>query len=281
MALTEEQYQEQLESDRALSQIEQDREEKEKENQPQKPEKMDTTMFAILLLLCVIGDLIDILTVGTIGWLVGLFIDGILLLATGLSRAGRKQFKRILVGVLGETIPIPFLAIVPFRSLFLTWGFIKSRSSIAAAIDSKATSVYNKQVRSKNEAQVAAMTRLNPDQSQTGASQEPQLNQAHIQQGAITPSPLEADRAKRNEEYKRKMGTDEAGNKNIKAVSDWAFQEQPGQQSIRLGDKIDRIEAEQKRNKEIERKRKMGTYEPDQKNIKEASDWAFPKQEQS
>lgn len=128
--------QEQLESDRAIYQAGQEREEEEKRNQPQKPEKMDSVLFAILLLLCVIGDLIDILTVGTIGWIVGLFIDGILLLATGLSKAGRKQFKRILVGVLGETIPIPLLAIVPFRSLFLTWGFIKSRSSTVQKMSS-------------------------------------------------------------------------------------------------------------------------------------------------
>lgn len=134
-------YQEQLESDRAISQIKTNEEAEEKENQPEKQEKMDTTMFAILLLLCVVGDLIDILTVGTIGWLVGLFIDGIVLLVTGLSKAGRKQFKRILFGVLGETIPVPFLAMIPFRSLFLIWSFIKSRSVTIQSISSVAPKV--------------------------------------------------------------------------------------------------------------------------------------------
>jgi hypothetical protein len=120
-------YQEQLESDRALSQIVADKNEEENKGRPEEPKKMGIMFFSILLILCVIGDLIDVFTAGTIGWVVGLFIDGILLLATGLSKAGRKQFKRILVGVLGETIPIPFLAILPFRSLFLTWSFVKSR----------------------------------------------------------------------------------------------------------------------------------------------------------
>lgn len=127
MALTEEQQQEQLESDRALSQAEADREEDEKKNQAETPEKMDTMMFAILLLLCVVADFIDIITVGTIGWLVGLFVDAVLLLSVGLSKGGRKQFKRILIGVIGETVPVPFLAMLPFRSLFLVWSFVKSR----------------------------------------------------------------------------------------------------------------------------------------------------------
>ena len=123
-------YQEQLESDRAISQAEQERKDEEIKNQPQKPEKMGIMFFSILLLLCVVADFIDMITVGTIGWLVGLFVDAVLLLASGLSKAGRKQFKRILLGVIGETIPIPFLAILPFRSLFLTWSFIQSRHEL-------------------------------------------------------------------------------------------------------------------------------------------------------
>ncbi len=118
-------YQEQLESDRALYQADQEREEREKGNQPETPAKMDTMMFAILLLLCVVADFIDMLTIGTIGWLIGLFVDAILLLSVGLSKGGRKQFKRIIVGIIGEKVPI--LNILPFRSLFLIWSFVKSR----------------------------------------------------------------------------------------------------------------------------------------------------------
>jgi len=120
-------YQEQLESNRALYQTEQEREAEEKENQPQQTPQMDTMFFAILLILCIVADFIDIITVGTIGWLVGLFVDAILLFSVGLSKGGRKQFKRMLIGVIGETLPIPLLAILPFRSLFLIWSFVKSR----------------------------------------------------------------------------------------------------------------------------------------------------------
>ncbi len=96
---------------------------------------MSLGIFVPLLFLCVIGDFIDVITGGTIGWLIGLFIDAIILIVTGLSKAGRKQFKRIVIGLIGETIPI--IDILPFRSIFLTWGFIKSRSSIAQALSEK------------------------------------------------------------------------------------------------------------------------------------------------
>lgn len=185
-------YREQLESDRALDQRQSEQESEENQNQPEESQKMGIMFFSIFLLLCVIGDLIDIFTAGTIGWLVGLFIDGIVLLATGMSKAGRKQFKVIVVGLIGDSIPI--LAVLPFRSIFLTWGFIKSRSSIATAIDRKATSVYNKKRveahvaaieanTARIEAQGAAMTRLDPGQSRAEASQDPQTNPTHIQQG--------------------------------------------------------------------------------------------------
>ncbi len=124
MAPTPEEQQEQLESDRAISQAESEQEEN-KENQPKEPIKMGTMLFAILLLLCVVADFVDILTAGTIGWLVGLFVDAILLLSIGFSKGGRKQFKKIVIGVIGDSIPI--LAILPFRSFFLIWSFVQSR----------------------------------------------------------------------------------------------------------------------------------------------------------
>ena len=125
-------YQEQLESDRALSQNEQEREEENKENQPETSAKMDTMLFAILLLLCVVADLVDMITVGTIGWVMGLFVDAVLLLAVGLSKGGRKQFKRIIIGIIGEKIPV--INILPFRSLFLIWSFVKSRSATIQSV---------------------------------------------------------------------------------------------------------------------------------------------------
>lgn len=125
MALTPEQQQEQLESDRALSQAESDRKEDEKKIQPEESPKMGMMLFAILLLLCVVADFIDMLTVGTIGWMIGIFVDAVLFLSVGLSKGGRKQFKRIVIGVIGEKVPI--LNILPFRSLFLIWSFVNSR----------------------------------------------------------------------------------------------------------------------------------------------------------
>ncbi len=124
METTAEQKQEQLESDRAVSQ----RQEEERQKKPQQEDKdnqMGVMFFSILLLLCVVGDLIDFFTVGTIGWVIGLFIDAVLLIAGGLNKAGRKQFKKIVVGAIGDSIPI--LNILPFRSFFLIWSFVNSR----------------------------------------------------------------------------------------------------------------------------------------------------------
>lgn len=118
----EQQTQEQLELERAAPQV--DLEEGE-QNKPGELERMGVMFFAILLILCIIADFVDMLTAGTIGWIVGLFVDGILLIATGLTKAGRKQFKRIVASVIGEKVPI--LNILPLRSFFLIWSFVKSR----------------------------------------------------------------------------------------------------------------------------------------------------------
>ncbi len=116
-------------------QTEQERVAEEEEAAKNRGAEMSLGLFIPLIILCIIGDFIDVITGGTIGWLIGLFIDGIILLATGLSKAGRKQFKRIVVGLIGETIPI--IDVLPFRTIFLTWGFIKSRSAIAASLSQK------------------------------------------------------------------------------------------------------------------------------------------------
>lgn len=119
----------QLQTEATLQEI-RAREITETEEQKTQPEinapaqKMGTTLFFILLLLCIFGDLIEIFTVGTIGWLTGLAIDGILLLSIGVTKNAKKQFKRILVGVIGETVPI--INILPLRSVFLVWAYVKS-----------------------------------------------------------------------------------------------------------------------------------------------------------
>lgn len=108
-------------------------EEKKTAQNQQSP--MSLGLFIPLIILCIIGDVIDFFTGGTIGWVIGLFIDAIIMIATGISKSGRKQFKRIVVGLLAETIPI--IDALPFRTISLTWGFVKSRSTIAQVIDSK------------------------------------------------------------------------------------------------------------------------------------------------
>ncbi len=119
----EQQTQERLERERNTPQA--DTGDEEEQNQPKELERMSITLFAILLSLCIVADFIDMLTAGTIGWIVGIFVDGILLIATGLTKAGRKQFKRILIGVIGEKVPL--INILPLRSFFLIWSFVKSR----------------------------------------------------------------------------------------------------------------------------------------------------------
>ncbi|MEK9158371.1 MAG: hypothetical protein AAB638_04300 [Patescibacteria group bacterium] len=94
-------------------------------NISEKTHRMGTVFFAIMLLLCLVADGIDIFTGGTIGWVIGLFVDAILLISTGITKAGRQRFKTILIGVAGDSIPL--LAFFPFRSGFLIWAFIKSR----------------------------------------------------------------------------------------------------------------------------------------------------------
>lgn len=124
-SVAEQQIGEQLERERNISRVDIEGEEQKEQNQPEKLERMGIVFFTILLLLCVVADFIDMLTAGTIGWLVGLFVDGILLLAIGLTKAGRKQFKKIIIGVIGEKVP--FVNILPLRSFFLIWSFVKSR----------------------------------------------------------------------------------------------------------------------------------------------------------
>lgn len=112
-------------------------EQEEREPYSTKPEeKMGIFFFLAALTLSVIGDLIDFFTAGTIGWLIGLLIDGILAMMFGFSSSGRKQFKKMLIAFIGESIP--FIAMLPFRTITTIWSFISSRSKIAKKLTSRA-----------------------------------------------------------------------------------------------------------------------------------------------
>lgn len=89
--------------------------------------RMGWGIFLVALFLSLIADIVELLTVGTLGWFVGFIIDLILLAMLGLSKAGRKQWKKWVWGPIIEKVPI--LAAVPlFRAAFLTWAFVSSRS---------------------------------------------------------------------------------------------------------------------------------------------------------
>jgi hypothetical protein len=105
--------------------------------QPQ--EKMSGLFFFAALTLSVIGDLIDFFTGGTIGWLVGLGIDALLAIMFGTSNSGRKQLKKMAIAILAETIP--FIDVLPFRTIFTIWSFISSRSTVAQKLASKISKI--------------------------------------------------------------------------------------------------------------------------------------------
>ena len=122
-------YQKMREEDLARQQAEEE----------QKQERMGWGIFLVALVLSLIADAAEAITLGTIGWFIGFVIDLILLAMLGLSKAGRKQWKKWVWGPLIEKVPI--LATVPlFRAAFLTWSFVSSRSSIMRQV-SKASSL--------------------------------------------------------------------------------------------------------------------------------------------
>ncbi|MBI2676715.1 MAG: hypothetical protein HYX21_02045 [Candidatus Yanofskybacteria bacterium] len=107
--------------------------EEEAKKQQQKKDQMGWLVFIFALLLSIIADLIEIFTVGTIGWLTGLFIDFILFVTLGFTRAGRKQWKKLVSALFIESVPI--LNILPLRTILLTWSFIASRPKLMSRIE--------------------------------------------------------------------------------------------------------------------------------------------------
>lgn len=132
MPTPEPNYQEQLESDRAISQAESDREEDERKSRPEELPNMGWGIFIFAMFLSVIADTIEIFTFGTIGWLTGLVIDFILLIALGFSKAARKQWQKLLGALFVESFPI--LNTLPLRTIMITWSFIASRPKLMGKI---------------------------------------------------------------------------------------------------------------------------------------------------
>lgn len=155
----EQAYLYQLELARAQERMRQDEENTRMEEESQKPVPMGIIFFGFLIILCLIADIIDIFTGGTIGWVIGLFVDFILLILTGISKSGRKQFKRILAGIIGDSIPI--VAFLPLRSIFLIWAFISSRSTKLQAVGQVAGKAALAHV-SRKEAEPRVERHINP-----------------------------------------------------------------------------------------------------------------------
>lgn len=123
---TEQEYLYQLELARARQRMLQEEEAVRMEEEDKKPVPMSWLLFLPMLILAVVADIIDIFSGGTIGWAMGIFVDLLLLAVFGISKSGRKQFKRIIAGLLGDSVPI--IAFLPIRTIFLIWAFISSRN---------------------------------------------------------------------------------------------------------------------------------------------------------
>ncbi len=125
-----------LEQYAELTQVAQTEKEKQKEEQ----KKIRLPIFLVILFLCVVGDIIDALTGGTLGWLIGILIDLILVGMTLPIKSLRAQTKdnigTIIGAIGGETVP--FLGFLPFRTALVIYLFIISRSKLAqTAVDIK------------------------------------------------------------------------------------------------------------------------------------------------
>ena len=137
---SEQQYQYALEEDRARQRLEA---ESLAQQQGSSQDKMGWGIFIVALILSLIADAVELITAGTLGWFVGLFIDLILLVMLGFSKAGRQQFKKWIWGPLIETVPI--LSAVPlFRVAFLIWAFASSRSKTLRAVSKVASAGLSK-----------------------------------------------------------------------------------------------------------------------------------------
>lgn len=89
------------------------------------PKPIGIGMFIGILAFCLFLDAIEFFTGGTIGWIVGLVGDGIILLITGWKKTQQQQFKKMLAAAGLEKV-WPF-NILPLRSGFWVWSYIQSR----------------------------------------------------------------------------------------------------------------------------------------------------------
>lgn len=105
------------------------------QKEEQEKNKMGWGVFLLTLPLSIIADTIEIITLGTLGWFIGLGIDFILFLILGFTRAGRKQWKKLISALLAESVP--FINVLPIRTIMLIWSFMASRSKLLEMLSPK------------------------------------------------------------------------------------------------------------------------------------------------
>ncbi len=101
--------------------------------QQEDQEKPGLITLVIALLIAIPLDLIEGATLGTIGWLVALFGDFVLLAIMGITSGGRKQFFKVLAGVGLEKIPV--INVLPIRTAMVIWAFVSSQPKIMSKIN--------------------------------------------------------------------------------------------------------------------------------------------------
>ena len=131
MTPEEEQIQYQLQLDRLQHEQMRTRDTTRPAPLPASP-RMSGGIFLVALILSIGADALEIITVGTVGWLAGIFVDLVLLVLLGFSKGARKQWRKLLTALIGESLPV--ISILPLRTIMVIWSFLSSRSAILRSL---------------------------------------------------------------------------------------------------------------------------------------------------
>lgn len=105
-----------------LAQARQEGDEASEEKVKNEGKRLSLFAFVCFLIFFLILDAIDFFTVGTVGWVIGLIGDGIAWYVLHQNKTNREQYRKILIGMFGDTIPV--LSTLPLRSIVLVWTYI-------------------------------------------------------------------------------------------------------------------------------------------------------------
>jgi hypothetical protein len=100
----------------------------------QQREGMRFGTFLFFLVPSIVADIVDFVTAGTIGWIIGIAVDAILLIGLGFSKnKKRSQVYKILAGLGLETV-LPVLGMLPFRTIFVVWAYASEKPKVQKAM---------------------------------------------------------------------------------------------------------------------------------------------------